>query len=129
MEGMLDIGQACIDHFLQMDWLFLWAPKNTSFITSDNPFLLLPPRDYDPSSIIGIGIATPGARKIIPLTPQTCLIMQDRGVRITTLAADQRTIKAINLASAYNSNRFLIAHSKPPLERIVRIIEGKAVDY
>jgi hypothetical protein len=121
IESMLLLGQDLIGYFLQMDWFFLWAPKNSSFITSDNPFLLLPPSDYNPKSFYGVGILTPGAKKIIPLTSHTCLIMGDHGGRMIGRIADPKAIRAINLYSAINSDRFLIARAKLLLERIVQI--------
>ncbi len=121
LQAMLQQGQAFITYFLQMDWVFVWAPRKSAFITSDNPFSLTSPSNYDPNGFYGVGITTPGAKKIIPLTMRTCLIMGDRGGKVLGRMADPRTIRTINLNSAVNSDRFLIARAKPLLERLVQI--------
>jgi hypothetical protein len=121
IQTMVNSGLALESFFLSLKWLFLRAPTNTTYITSDNPFVLLPPRDYQMKSIYGVGILTPGAKKIIPLTANTCLIMEDKGTITKGSIANKTMWRAINLCSAINSDRFLIARDRPLLEKIVKI--------
>ena len=125
LQAMLNIGKDLISFFLNMDWVFLQSPKKSSFVTSDNPVILVPPGNYDPNSFDGVGIITPGAKNIIPLSQRTCLVMADYGQRILWRVANQKEVRVINLFLAINSNRLLIARDKPLLKRIVKIIKAK----
>jgi len=121
IQTMVNSGLALVPVFLSLKWLFLRAPKNTTYITSDNPFVLLPPKDYQLNIIYGVGILTPGAKKVIPLTANTCLIMGDRGTITKGSIANKIIWRAINFYTAINSDRFLIARDRPLLEKIVKI--------
>jgi len=60
IEQMLHLGLATGEELATMEWLFIRAPQNSAFITSDDPFLIMPPRDYDAeTSPRGVGIVTP----------------------------------------------------------------------
>ena len=118
---ILRLGVEFSQHFVNMNWIFLWAPKNSSFITSDNPFVLVPPSNYDLKSLYGVGLITPGAKKLIPLSQRTCLMITDYGHSISNKEIDSLTVKKINLNIAIRSDRFLIAKDKPLLKKIVEI--------
>jgi hypothetical protein len=122
IRSMLMLGSRLIDIILQIDWLFIKAPRDTSFIINDNPFLLLPPKDYKSTSLYdaGVGIITPGAEKVFPLTSNTCLVMLDHGKRIMKLDVDNKVVWEINCAIAANSDRFVISPDKLLLEKIVK---------
>ncbi|MFH1562272.1 MAG: hypothetical protein ABIF11_02465 [Nitrospirota bacterium] len=83
--------------------------------------MLVPPKDYNPESFWGVGIITLGAKKIIPLSKRTCLVMADYGGGISIKEIDRKGVTSINLTTAINSDRFLIARDKPLLEKIVKL--------
>ena len=118
---MLNLGKDFIMYFIQMNWLFLWVSPKTSFMTSDNPFMLLPPADYNPNSPYGIGIITAGAKKIIPLSQKTCLVMGDHGGEISGKSINRDVVRKINCDIAANSDRFVISRDKSLLKKIVSI--------
>lgn len=68
---------------VQMNWVFAHSPDRTSFTTSDVPFGIIPPKDWDSRGWRGVGLVTPGAVKYVPLTPRTTLLMFDRGDILT----------------------------------------------
>lgn len=107
LKTSLDIAH----YFKQMDWLLLHAPHMTSFITTDNPFVLIPPENLK-SSVYGAGIAIRGARKIVPLTQSLCLVMLDRGTLTVHKDIDREVVKETNLHIAYSSDRFVIGRDK-----------------
>ncbi len=115
------LGRDSIKYFLDMDWIFLQVPKKASFITSDNPFALVPPSNYDPKSLYGVGLITPGAKKQIPLSQRTCLVMTDHGQNILSREIDRELVRKVNLITAINSDRFLIARDITLLKNIVKI--------
>ena len=121
LETMLSLGEDLIKFFLSMDWIFLYAQDKTSFITSDNPFVLVPPDNYSPKGFYGVGLITPGARKVIPLTQRTCLVMGDYGQRVIRRIITSEDVRKVNLNIAVGCDSLLIARDKPLLEKLVKM--------
>ncbi|MCK4564174.1 MAG: DUF4238 domain-containing protein [Verrucomicrobia bacterium] len=48
---MVEITAEMAKYFSLMDWGIHHAPKGTAFITTDNPFLLTPPPNYEPNIV------------------------------------------------------------------------------
>jgi hypothetical protein len=110
---MLHLGLATGEELATMEWLFVRAPQNSAFITSDDPFLIMPPRDYDPeTSPRGVGIVTPGVYKGIPLTQKVYLCIQDRGLKMEEWQADRRVVRMINQDTARSHRRFLFGRDE-----------------
>ena len=103
--------------FIQMDWQFWYSSKNSLFITSDNPFVVSRPQNYNGP----YGIGTKGAKKLIPLTQKVCLVMCDKGERVTNKQISSKDVKNINGLIALECNRFLISKDKSLLESLVKI--------
>lgn len=118
---ILSIGKELSKYFVNMDWVFLQAPQNSSFITCDSPFSLVPPDNHNSQSLYGFGLTTPGTKKQIPLSPKTCLVMLDYGHKILSKKIDRALIRIINSITARNSDRFVIAKDEALLKRIVEI--------
>jgi hypothetical protein len=108
------------DYLFQMQWLIAHASSDTSFVTSDNPFLIAPPEFYDPNSPTGIGIATPGATKIIPLSLKSCLFIFDKGEGAVHTQFDRDKIKEINLMIANGCMRYVISRDESLLRYLVK---------
>jgi len=104
--------------FLQLDWVFLKAPYNSSFVISDNPFSLV---GKSHNGFGGIGLITPGAEKTLPLSPKICLMMLDKGNNVWGHEIDRKTVRSINCRTALNCDRYLISKDKEWLERLVNI--------
>ena len=121
LSMMVEMGQKTIIYLLNMDWLFLQSPDVTSFITSDSPFILIPPKDYNPSGFYGVGMLTYGAKKVIPLSQMTCLVICDRGERIVYGGVSRENVRKINFSVAHDCDRFLIAKDKALLEKMVKV--------
>lgn len=121
IKTMLRMGYDLSTYFLQMDWLFLYAPKGTSFITSDSPYTLVPPVGNDPNSFwgAGVGILTPGAKKIFPVAPNVVLIMGDHGDGVVARRVSRNNLRGINLISARASDRFIFADNEALLRFVV----------
>jgi Protein of unknown function (DUF4238) len=79
LEMMLKQADTFANMFRQMDWLVLHAGDECSFVTSDNPLVLAPPKDFPKKVWYGYGIATRGCKKVFPLTQSCCLLMLDKG--------------------------------------------------
>jgi hypothetical protein len=85
------------------DWEFWIATKPFAFITSDNPFILMPGRRMGP--LEGLGLLTPDAKKIVPITANICLVMNEP-------REAPRTFYRLAGKSFYNKvNRWILKHS------------------
>lgn len=120
IKMMLNLGVEAGKHFSEMDWLFLFTKKTYAFITSDNPLLLVPPQVSD--LFRGVGLLTPGAKKIIPLRPNMCLMMGDANKRPTIKFGEARKvfIQQLNRYQMVNCERFCFSPEKGKLERLVK---------
>lgn len=124
---MLSLSVDLANYFRQMNWGIFHAPPRSAFITTDNPFVLLPPDNWKPS-IYGYGILTRGTRKVLPLTPEACLVMFDRGNRLFHHNIDSSTARGTNLAVARHSDRFVIARDEAHLRHVVRASRVEELD-
>jgi len=122
LESMFDMARAISIYLFEMDWQFCYSSKS-SFITSDNPFVLIPPSDYKKKEgIYGLGILVPGVKKIVPLTQKVCLVICDKGDKIEKTNVSSKEVREINCYIAKNYNNFLISRDKILLEKIVKNI-------
>lgn len=120
---MLKLSLEVARLFIDMDWKVFHFDKKYALITSDNPVVLVPPDDYDPNSIYGVGLITRGARKIFSLAPNTCLIITDLNKNPTIQHVnikDKDVFRSINYVTAGNSDRFVYSPEKGKLEKIVK---------
>jgi Protein of unknown function (DUF4238) len=104
-------------YFRQMDWEIFHASPKTSFITTDNPVVLVPPSDH--TLVYGVGIITKGARKIFPLSQTACLVMCDHGSFLAHRDAVSQLIRGINLVVTSHSDRFVIGCDKALVSNMV----------
>src|SRR4051812_40019765 len=70
LKGMVSLLSPLGAMLSNMRLRVLRAPKKKFFLPWDELFLLFPPQRRE---FIGVGIATPGARKVLPLTSRVCL--------------------------------------------------------
>lgn len=119
IKEMLEMSVELAHHFLHMDWFFLCSQKNKSFIVTDNPFLLIPPKNHTTNLKKGVGIITPGAQKIIPISHNTVLLMLDRGVKTNYVIASEKDMRGINLTLTANCERFVFGRDKKLLLSLV----------
>ncbi len=104
-----------------MDWQFLFAPDSASFILTDNPFTIFPPENYGETHWgQGVGIATQGAVKVIPLTATMSLSIGNTGTKTTGHRIDRELVRQINLRFAVTSDRFIFARDEQLLRSVVK---------
>lgn len=118
IRSMLQLASHIAIYLVQMDWMLIRAPKNTAFITTDNPFIILPPEK--PVPFWGVGIITPGAKKGLPISPNLCLFMGDKGSKFVTGIISRDKVRGLNISFARTSDRFVFARDKDHLVDIVR---------
>jgi len=120
IDTMLKIGLKQTSFLLSMKWLFYEAQKASTFVTSDSPFVLNPPVDYEPRGLMGYGLLTMGTKKIIPLSQRICMIMGDPGNACIRASASRHMVRRINMVTALNSDELLIARDEAQLRDIVK---------
>lgn len=120
---MLKLGADIAPAFYGMDWLFLFTSQPYAFITSDNPFLLIPPEDYD--RFWGVGLLTPKARKVIPLRSDMCLMMGDLSKKPVVKFVDtsKEFFRSTNIYTMLGSERFCFSPDKGKLQKLVKEIK------
>jgi len=119
LKQMLDLSYKHKDYLFNMDWEILRAPNNTSFITTDNPFVLLPPKGF-PIGIRGYGLRTKGVKKIIPLSLDHCILIGTPGNDFKYINSTSRMVRGINLFVASRCDRFVIGRDERLLINIVK---------
>jgi hypothetical protein len=117
---MLDVGLHFAEYFLQMDWLFFRAHKESSFVTSDSPFVVVPPAGWNSPRIGNFGVLTHGSGKLIPLSPTLTIVMLDKGNRDVLMNASKDTVRLINITITAKSRRFVISRDELLLKSLVR---------
>lgn len=119
LRVMFDSGKVTAHLLRQMDWVFIYAPMKSSFITTDNPFMLIPPAEYN--KFFGVGVLTKGATKFVPLSQNVAVLIRDMGNKIEGANPNRNLVKMLNYRVAANSDRFVIARDKPLLRKIVKV--------
>jgi hypothetical protein len=116
---MLDVALQIAAVLMSMDWMILYAPQGSAFVTCDNPFAVAPPTDHV-DTYLGYGIATPGASTMLPLSSQTAIVFRGAGGRIVGGECGRDFVKHVNWFVTANSDRFVISRHKSLLERMVK---------
>lgn len=120
IKVMLEMGAKTAPIFFGMNWLFLFTDKPYAFITSDNPFLLVPPDHYD--KFWGYGLATTNARKIVPLKSDMCLLMGDLSEKpfVNFASTDKGFFKQVNEHLILECKRFCFSSDRGKLQKLVK---------
>ncbi len=124
LRMMVNLMGDMAKHFARMDWMFFHAPKDRTFITTDSPFCVMQPTDWnDMPKWYGYGYGTLGTRKIMPLSAKICLIMFDPGTHTEHFDGTEAGVRAINLHLAAEAYRFVIARNEGLIRSLVRAVE------
>lgn len=115
---MFEMGDETVSILFGYDWTFAWAAKDASFITSDDPFLVLNEDLEAPPGFVGeVRITTPDSKKVFPLSQEVCLVVGTGAHAERHIKIDRPTARKINLAQARHYDRWLIAKNQALCER------------
>lgn len=124
LRVMANLAENTAQRFMAMDWMFLHAPPGRAFVTSDNPFHIMPPANFEKRpKWMGYGYGTPGTKKLVPLTSKVGLVMCDYGDRIQHVDATSEAVRTFNLGLASDAFRFLIGHEEALVLSVARKME------
>jgi len=121
LKMMYELAQELPMYFIQMDWQFCYSPKTSLFITSDTPFVLIPPNSYKKCELGRLGMISRGTKKIVPLTQKVCLILSDKGEKVEKSNISSKKARELNFHIAKNCDNLLISRDKSLLEELVKI--------
>lgn len=113
-----------------LEWTFVVAPEETSFVTSDDPVVVLgsgpPPQlpddwpgEMNPFSLAGDGFASPEAQTIVPLSQRVLLAAEGEGTKMEIAQVDRESVREANLTVAARRDNLLVARDEALLRRLV----------
>lgn len=118
LQHMIAVAGKVANILLAMNWMIIHAPSGHSFVTCDDPFVIIPPESLS-STVYGIGVATPGAVKLLTLTQNIALLVLDRGTRRGHKCVSQAVVQDLNLRVTIQTDRLLIGSDKTLLQSLV----------
>jgi len=100
--------------FFTIQWIFLVAPKGTSFITSDNPCFTISPEK------LMNGLLSPKSTVVFPLRPDVCIYAKPKIKNQTEqfVKLDKSQIRAINKLIFSNSYDCIVAKDEAQLKNL-----------
>jgi hypothetical protein len=113
-KGILKVDRHAKKIF-EMQWLFLVAPKDSSFITSDSPCFTVSNSKMN-------GLLSPFSTVYFPLRPDVCLYIKPN-MKSTTeyyMKLNKKQIRDINLLILSNSTDCVVAKDKAHLEKLTK---------
>lgn len=120
IKHMLKLTTDIYPLFYICDWEIRHSVTPFGYLTSDHPFLLIP--GEKPHSFDGVGLLTPKAKKVIPLTADICLIAHEPSEDPVILhtVADKDFFRMINQATIRNAERYVFSPSEGKVEKHIK---------
>ena len=119
VEMMFKVALEIAPRLLELDWMVWFAPERGAFVTSDNPFTVVPPPDHDRERG-EYGLLTPGATSVLPLSSNVCLSFCRGQGGVLGGEIDAGFLDDVNYFVTANSDRFILASDEPLLRRVVQ---------
>lgn len=120
-KNILKIIKRLAKGLFEVQWLFLITPKDSAFVTSDNPCFALSPMK------IKSGLLSPNVIIFFPLRPDLCITIKP-SIKSRTehfIKLDKKRVKELNQLILKNSHQCLIAKDKKQLEDLTQNFDYK----
>jgi len=125
IRSSINTGIKIAEEIRMQEWASCHASQGTSFLTSDNPFVVLsPPVTRRKSIDESAGLFAEGVQKIIPLSQQIALVIFDNGNRMAYSTVTEDQVEFINTLTVKNSDRFVIGADESLLKDVVEQVYG-----
>lgn len=118
---MLKLSLDVANIFIDSNWDIYHFKRLYALVTSDNPVVLVPPKNYHP--FYGYGLATQDTVKVISLSSNVCLVTKEltRDPEIIHKEWNNKDLSRwFNRITAANSDRFVFSPEKGKLEKLVK---------
>lgn len=114
-----------------MEWTLLVAPEGVSFVTTDDPVLVLgpsgPPPDppqgwpgeINPYSLAGEGFGAPGTQTAVPLSKRVYLVAEGEGTAMKLMRVDREWVRFANETHAARRDGLLVGSEESLLKELV----------
>jgi hypothetical protein len=119
LKLMLELAPNLAKNLHGLDWLIMFTKVDSPFVTTDRPFSIVPPPNQNSLPWRGVGILTTGAKKIIPLSAKSCLLMGDQGRLCAYTDCNADAVRTINLNICHGANRFVIGAERGLVQSLV----------
>jgi hypothetical protein len=118
---MLKLSLDVANIFIDSNWDIYHFNKQYALVTSDNPVVLVPPKNYHP--FYGYGLATPGTVKVISISSSVCLVAKELTRTPEIIHKDwnnKELSRWFNRITSANSDRFVFSPEEGKLEKLVK---------
>jgi hypothetical protein len=124
IKMMMDIAVQLGEAIATMSWTVYSTTSDCTFVTSDNPFIVVPPLGKD-TVVEGTGPLSRGATNLIPLSSTTLLCArQDGAGPLKFVRANRDFVRFANQLVASASDRFLLARDEALLRKLVKVTKA-----
>lgn len=117
-KSILKVGEQAKELF-EIEWVFIIAPKGTSFVTSDSPYFTIGPKVMN-------GQLSPHSMGFFPLRPDLCICTKPRNKTKAEsfIEFSKSQVRQVNQLVLKNSYNCLVAKDKAQIDHLT-----KAYDY
>ncbi len=120
VKSVFGMAEEIAKGLLSSRWILLQAPKDTQFITSDNPIVMRLTRRLKTSEIPAILL--PGTDKLFPVSSKRCLLIIDGSWKgIGSIKLTRSSVRSINRLTYLQASKYVLSGSKNLLESITSL--------
>jgi len=121
IQKMAQYSDEITQAFLKKPWTLVRSPEGSSFITSEDPLVVIE-LDNAPDifSYTGPETIPAGFDFWIPLSPRTCLVIGNEACNGRVIKLQKTEVRAINVMIAAQCERFFMAGDEALLRRVAR---------
>lgn len=123
LKFMFDSLPELVGLIFASEWQILHSPKNTMFITSDDPYTQVQTKKLPGFYRNMMGLGVKGTEITVALTPNTCLLLLPKDGNITHRKLNKDGVKNVNFRTATNCDRFIFSKNEDLLKRMVKRTE------
>jgi len=121
IQMMAQYSNATTQAFLKKPWALVRSPEGSSFITSDDPLVVMELSDApDIFSYTGPESIPAGYEFWIPLSRRTCLVIGNESCSGRVIRPQKNEVRAINVMIGAQCERFFMAGDEALLRRVAR---------
>jgi hypothetical protein len=106
--------------FQQLNWTIWRRPtERVSFVTTDNPVRVVATRRPDVSVYAGVGMLSPDAITVLPLSQNSCLAMSGIGNALSDRLLNSDNVRRINLSAVDQAQHFVFGRDMALVQSLV----------
>jgi len=129
LQSLVRLAPQIAEQLIELNVCLQIAPLGYSYITSDNPFVVMREREdrWFPEPLPEFSrvniLSQKGAKGFMPLTPKVCLFAEGKGRYRGYTDDNVPNVNSINRWVAFQSQRFLYAAGERDLRQVVWVLD------